>query len=250
MNTIDFSQTGGFPFDQSTFDFLQNQSLLVQQLAQLVGQTAIISGCAVSGGSAANGFVVIAGEVLPFVGGALQTKVIIVENHGSVAYQDAVGRTVKKIRYATFGDDGITTLLWANFKVNTTTGVLKRLDDIEAAITGIDAVNTTEDAEITALQSAVAIKLVSGFSTVGDADTNHTNVGSGTIVTISFGTTLADTNYALIFDVISEASDPQQDLYHSVNVRRKGTTSFDLYFREAAINPSQYIAIDWMVLKK
>lgn len=131
MNTINFTQTGGFPLDQNVLGFMQAQSQLAQQPANFGGQLCIISGCVVTGANVSAGFVAINGEVLPFNGGTISPKVIIVETATVFMYEDGSAKPVQKTRYATFGDDGVQNNLWVNFKRNTTEGVLARLERLE-----------------------------------------------------------------------------------------------------------------------
>jgi len=133
MNKIDFTQTGGFPFDQSTLDFLQDSILLAGQLATAIGDRAILSGCIVAGSNAGNGYMVIDGEILPFTGGVIEDKVIIIEADNDLTYEDGTPRPVVKTRYATFGDDGVTDILWSDFRSNRLdrvwlTGDIKEVD--------------------------------------------------------------------------------------------------------------------------
>lgn len=131
MNQIDFTQTGGFPLDQNVFGLMQQNIFLASQTATLAGNLAIISGCVVASNTVSNGYVVINGEILPFVGTTIDTKVVIYETRNNLNYEDGVARPSEIIRYATFGDDGVTNYLWANFKRNTAEGVLARLERLE-----------------------------------------------------------------------------------------------------------------------
>ncbi len=131
MNTIDFTKQGGFPFDQDTLSFLQDSILTAAKAASFGGTLYVLTGCEEAGGNVANGFVVINGEILPFVGGAVQAKVVIVELTEDLLYESGdVYPSIKK-RHATFGDDGVTNLLWTDFKRNTSEGVLARLERLE-----------------------------------------------------------------------------------------------------------------------
>lgn len=72
--SIDFSQPGGYPFDQDTLDFLQNTYKDVfTQVGKLgvSGSTpSVINGMAVtnSGNTVANGWFIYGGEIIPFTG--------------------------------------------------------------------------------------------------------------------------------------------------------------------------------------
>jgi len=134
MNRYDFTQPGGFPFDQGVMEFIQDCINTAASTAALSGSLAILSGCTVAGGSVTDGVVVINGEILPFVGGVISAKVIIQQTSTAIAYQDGTPRTVKYERKAKFGDDGVTNYLWANFKRNTAEGILARLDRVEGLL--------------------------------------------------------------------------------------------------------------------
>ena len=118
MNSIDFTKTGGYPFDQSTLEFLQNCIGVASQAASIAGDLAILSGCEVAGDSIGDGFVVIFGETLQFVGGVVQDKVVIVEAIETIRFEDGEDKPVITNRHATFGDDGGDGYLWSKFKRN------------------------------------------------------------------------------------------------------------------------------------
>jgi hypothetical protein len=91
------------------------------------------------------------------------------------------------------------------------------------------------------------INLASGTKIIGDADTNHTDVGDGTTVTFDIGIVLHSTNYMVILTIISLSDDPQNDLFHNVTIREKTTATFDVYFRETA-DLVQNINVDWLII--
>jgi microcystin-dependent protein len=68
-----------FPLSTEGLDFIQLQIMLAAEYARTAGGNYILSGCAVAGGRAADGIMVINGEILTFIGGDLQDKVRIVE---------------------------------------------------------------------------------------------------------------------------------------------------------------------------
>jgi microcystin-dependent protein len=94
-----------FPLSTEGLDFIQLQIMLAAEYASTAGGNYILSGCAVSGGRAASGIMVINGEILTFVGGDLQDKVRIVEMSESITaegsnYPDSYVR-----RYVEFGQN-------------------------------------------------------------------------------------------------------------------------------------------------
>ncbi len=116
MNKVDFTLPGGFPLDQEILALLQDNSSMAANAALLGGSQYIMKGCVQTGSNVTNGIVFFSNEVLPFVGGTATTKVIIVETVTALTYEDGSTPGSQKVRYATFGDDGVTTILWADFK--------------------------------------------------------------------------------------------------------------------------------------
>lgn len=132
MNRYDFTQPGGFPFDQGVMAFIQDCITTASKSAALAGPLAILSGCVVTGGSVGAGFVVIDGEILPFSAGLIEAKVIIVQTGTVIAYEDGTPRTTKFERVARFGTaGGVGEYNWADFKRNTSEGVLARIERLE-----------------------------------------------------------------------------------------------------------------------
>lgn len=135
MKKIDFNIKAGFPVSTDTLEFMQQSIQQVEQASSLGGNLCVLRGCANVGGIVSDGFVTINGEVLPFVGGNVQTKVIIVDNIGNRIFFSGANNPYYHNRYATFGVTGnpLTEFLWADFKINNpTNGVLARLDKLEA----------------------------------------------------------------------------------------------------------------------
>lgn len=77
MNKGNFTATQNFPVSTYTYEFLQQMTHLVGELAALGGANYILSGCTLENNQVSDGIVVINGELLPFVGGTLKEKVTI-----------------------------------------------------------------------------------------------------------------------------------------------------------------------------
>jgi hypothetical protein len=105
-----------FPLSTEGLDFIQQQILLAAEYSRAAGGNYILSGCVVSGNNVSSGTVVINGELLPFVGGTLQTKIRIFATAesvtaGSETYDDAYTR-----RFVGFGSNlnDVDTFNWAD----------------------------------------------------------------------------------------------------------------------------------------
>lgn len=109
----------GFPGTNKTWRFLQSAFREpLEALAKLSGEKTILTGLVQSsvGGATvvSDGFISFAGEILPFVGGAIDDSVTLIENIESVNYDvdidnDGVQDSLPgyKTRYLKFGSDGI-----------------------------------------------------------------------------------------------------------------------------------------------
>lgn len=92
-------KTGGFPFDQQTLEFMQlNTKDVALGLASVFGPYVILSGVAVSGPNYTDGWVLYNGELLPFSGGTVQTKIKVVEVIGTAEFEDAGVKEIEKTR--------------------------------------------------------------------------------------------------------------------------------------------------------
>lgn len=127
MNTQNFNQSVGFPFQTETLSEMQKAYSIFNKLGDLAGNFAIISGCVVTGLNVSNGAVFIDGELLEFRGGIIQTTVIIVQESISQEFKDNIARKVIFTRYVRFGV-GLNSLDWSNFKrIMPTTTILPAL---------------------------------------------------------------------------------------------------------------------------
>lgn len=115
MNRIKFNQTGGFPLTTNTLNAQQEAYTIFNALGELAGNYSIISGCEASGTSIADGCVYIDGELLPFKGGAEQSKVIVIENITNATFEDGQSKPTYINRYVTFGI-GTKAIEWNKFK--------------------------------------------------------------------------------------------------------------------------------------
>ena len=105
---------GGFPGTSKTWRFVRDMINEVHDLATAIGgENCIVKGCEVANNVAQEGIVIIAGEALPFEGGAVKSHVEIVENVEQVEYfNDSEGDGQADIndayfeRYARFADVG------------------------------------------------------------------------------------------------------------------------------------------------
>lgn len=104
---IDLTKTEGFPFTQDTFDFMQQSYRdSVAAMAGMIGNLVIVTGVADLGASWGDGWVVIDGELLPFVGGVKAARVIVEEVTADETFADATVKTVYYTRRARLSGAG------------------------------------------------------------------------------------------------------------------------------------------------
>lgn len=103
---FDFAQLGGFPLNQQRLEWMQTAyAELSGGLAAMFGDNVIVSGCIVSGQSVSDGWIVVNGELLPFLGsqtGVLDTFLIRTDLT-PLTFKDASSKSVQFRKYAQFG---------------------------------------------------------------------------------------------------------------------------------------------------
>jgi len=114
MNKLILTETGGFPLEVETLEFMQDAYDIFQSLGDIVGDKSIIKGCEVVGVTTADGVIYFNGELLRFKGGQTQSTIIIIETKTELPYEDGQVKPVEVDRYATFGA-GIDAVDWAEF---------------------------------------------------------------------------------------------------------------------------------------
>lgn len=106
---IDFTKLEGFPLTQDTLDFMQKSYRdAIAAVAGLMGHLVIVTGVADLGANWGDGWVVINGELLPFVGGVKAARVIVEEVTGTETFANASVQTVlytRRARLAAVGGD-------------------------------------------------------------------------------------------------------------------------------------------------
>lgn len=104
---IDFTRSGGFPFTQDTFAYMQDSYRnALSALATVFGQLVIVTGVADLGGSWGDGWVSINGELMPFVGGVKKDKIIVEEITDTEIFGDDVENSVYFKKTAKLGITG------------------------------------------------------------------------------------------------------------------------------------------------
>ncbi len=142
---VDFTKLGGLYVYQDTLQFLQTaygQSL--DSLAKSFGDKLIISGLGESGGLVTDGWVIIDGEILPFVGGTPLAKVRVETITTQEMFDDATQKDVYTIKRAVFSNiTGFDYSELKRFHFNSTTisgafnavgDVLKNIINFEPAV--------------------------------------------------------------------------------------------------------------------
>jgi microcystin-dependent protein len=104
------------PLSTSGLEFVQGQTLLTAELARMAGGDYILSGCEVNGSNVSPGVMILDGEVIPFVGGTLETKVRVTESKSSVTAGSETYEDFYIRRHAEFGSNvsNVDTFLWSN----------------------------------------------------------------------------------------------------------------------------------------
>jgi hypothetical protein len=103
---FDFTYLGGMPLNQQRLEWMQAAyAELSDGLAAMFGDNVIVSGCVVSGNTVTDGWIVVNGELLPFLGtrtGVLDTF-LIRETLTPLTFKDGTSKNVQFNKFAQFG---------------------------------------------------------------------------------------------------------------------------------------------------
>lgn len=250
MNTINFNQSVGFPLETQILDSMQTAYGILNALGAISGNFSIISGCEVSGSTAANGIVYINGEVLEFRGGTVQTNVKIVEVPQALEFEDGNTNNVIFVRYVTFGT-ATTQWAWSTFKRGmptidieaalsgkaTTASVTALTASVETMLTKLATIATGAEVNVRADWNAttgdavidnkplVSNYLYKGSYTVGDVNP------SDELRTVTFPN-VGTNSYMVLGSMVSTSSNYDVDNDVIWMVREKGNSSFKLTLRD------------------
>ncbi|RAJ75542.1 hypothetical protein CLV59_109156 [Chitinophaga dinghuensis] len=135
---VDFGNLGGFPLTQDLLLYMQSSYRdAISGMAKVCGNNVIVSGMEDNGTSFSDGWIVLDGELLPFVGGPKQSTFIVVDDKNNEIFEDGVSRTVYFTRYARFGSGGrpITDL----FRLSTIGALQSNLTELNNNLTTLNS---------------------------------------------------------------------------------------------------------------
>jgi len=115
MNIANLQQTGGFPLETDTLDFMQSAYNLFNDLGAVIGDKSIVKGCVLTGTTVSDGTIYVNNELLEFRGGLQQSTIMIREDIVSMEFENDPPKEVYRTRYAEFGT-GIGSINWSEFK--------------------------------------------------------------------------------------------------------------------------------------
>lgn len=142
MNHINFFGRPSFPLSSDTLQMMQDMNTLAARLSDLGGKFYILSGCEETGSKVNAGYVVVAGELLPFEGGTKANTVYLSSEKRSVSALGVTYTDVYETRVVKFGL-GDKQYNWADFKqVETNTELSARLNKLVADLEGLRGVPT------------------------------------------------------------------------------------------------------------
>lgn len=255
MKLFDFSNKNyGWPFSANTFQFMQEQLLQLQTLSLLGGSLYVVSGCVNVAGNVGDGFVVINGEVLRFVGGAVQTNVVVLAPPTTASFGDPATGATPQIynysydRYATFGTSS-TQYAWANFEnKDMAKGMLQRLKEAEANITNnataVAAVTTAFNAyqpawaDITGKPSGLIVH--HGDVSIGDIDSDKS-------VTVNIPNQ-GDNNYQVLPTIYSNGNPLNDNDCGPVLIGEQTATTFKIIMGETR-EGVQKVSVKYIIIK-
>jgi hypothetical protein len=267
----------GLPVTNATWRFIQDAWYEpLRALALMAGDKTILSGVVVTGQNVSDGFVTVNGEILPFVGGQLQTNCSIVEVVESAPYDADANNDnqldilpIYRTRTVVFGTGGQTPFPFADLTplktiselsgyLEFTQAMLNKLNGIEAGAQ-VNVPQVQADWTVVNPASLAFIKnkpnfaqiLHQGISYIGDI------IGADQLKFIYFPD-VGTTNYQVFITVESLSNSNTQagvtlpgwnwDNDFSFVVVNKGSDNFQLGFREYSSN-IQDLQVSYIIVK-
>lgn len=198
------------------------------------------------GSSVAAGWFVYNGELIKFTASSIAAKVKITETLVSVAFEDGLTKAVYKIKTAVCDATG--DFDYADFF---------RMDKLK----DVNALVSTLNTNLTALQTAYAAHTHSWASITGKPAGYITYVGSTTVGDVGDSSMPNDkkitvtipnqggTNYIIAGSLVGLQSDPNYDNDVVWIVANKQSGSFDLWLRDTTTTNVQNLAFDFAIIK-
>lgn len=137
MNKVNLYSGDNFPMYREGLTIMQEATFLAAKTALLGGDNYILQGCVESADrtTVSDGLIVISGEILPFKGGALKSRITIKETRQDV---NAFNKTYPEIyvfREVQFADNG--EFVWSEFeRIKTNLELYKYIKDITGDAAG------------------------------------------------------------------------------------------------------------------
>jgi hypothetical protein len=273
---VDFGNLGGFPLTQDVLAYMQSSYRdAISGLARVCGSNVIVSSMEDNGTVISDGWIVVDGELMPFIGGPKQSTFIIIDDNSGETFEDGIARTVYFSRYARFGSggkafselfrlSGITALQQGLTSLNTNLTAINsalslhtgRADNPHAVTkqqiglgnipNAISDDPTLNDGTVLATTKATA--KASRIVRTGTWDaTNTVNSGTDSIGTIYFGGAPIYSSYLVAGSLRSYSNDFNNDNDVIWMVRNLNPTYFQLCLREFA-NAYQYLTFDYALI--
>lgn len=248
MNTINFGYTGGFPFEQHTFDKMQNAYLDV--MISLLGFLRIpnignhvMFGCQVVGNSITPGMMYIDGDLCSFAGvagnGATKIKKSVVFTNA--AFQNGFNNPVYKQTTALVDEDGVALSAFTRYTDalvydpnyihtdnNFTTSLLNKLLGIQAGA----QVNVQADFNVTNPLSDAFIKNQPNFLNVLEKGGYFIGNPGNQDYTVPLPTNVGTSNYSVYVTFESTPANASQSATYFYVIHSKTQSSFKIWINE------------------
>lgn len=132
-HNIDFTQLGGFPLTQDTMEFLQESyNNVLGVLTGIAGKYIIITGLTeTTPNNFTNGWVILDGEIVPFIGGLGQPSVVVTQTTENYTFRDSTVHPVIIQRVAGFAASG--GVPFSSFIRLSLTGLKTYIDQVNVA---------------------------------------------------------------------------------------------------------------------
>lgn len=245
MNQLDLTKNGGLKFTQQILEFMQSSYTdTIMSLARAFGDKVILTGCVITGGSISDGWLLLDGVPTKFIGGALDTKIVVNVTTEDVVFKNGIAQPVKQFVTATCAGVGafdFSLLVRLDELISTQ----NTLTDLVTSFNALSAAFGTHTHTWASINGKPIGAFVSYKGSYAIGDVGNTSGGADTIATISIPEQ-PNANYVIAGSLVGQNSNLDLDNDVSWVLGAKTTTSFKIALREYA-SAAQNVVFEFVI---
>ena len=240
----DFTRLDGIGLSQDALEFMQSSYRdAIGAMATAFGQNKILTGVDTSGANTSSGWVIMNGQLLPFVGGLTAPYVYVDTVTGDELFGDGSTRTVQFTKVVRMTSVQGTNVALADLKPHRTDALNVADSEIVASAMAVKTLKDALDTQVAALQALIDGIGFAGKGTVNIGDVNPADM----FVTVTHNLNI-QVPYTAVVTLVGVNSNPNQDNDVIVSTTNYQANSFVIGFRDMAL-VVQNVKVNYLLFK-